>query len=486
MSRCPIVDEIAGRAAASPGRPAVVEPGGAVTFAQLREGIAGCAALLAALGGAEGGAVGLLLPNSARFVVALLGIASVRSAAILFPSTLTAEEVRQYCRDAGTRVVLSGPLHREVLEAAGGRVVGRGGAGVEAFGFDVPPAEWSAPGDFIGQLTSGADQPPKTAIRTHAAVHGEIQDFAGEIGLTDRDTVLVLPSIAHSYGLIGGTLAPLCRGGRVILPERFVPEEVVGLIQSERPTVLFAVPFMYRALVAAHMTGAADAASLRLCFSAGAPLSRDVDDGFARRFGRRICQDYGTTEAGVISVRLAWTERLRDSVGRPVRGRSVTIVDAGGHPLGPGEVGEVVVESSALARGYLAGPQAGTRIEGGRLSTGDLGWVSEDGDLFLTGRTSQRIRTADTVINAAEVEKVIAALPHVREVAVVGVPHPDKGTAVKAVVVADGLAAADIIEHCRRSLAGLQVPEIVEFRPALPRTPAGKILRRALRDPLQH
>ncbi len=484
MSRCPIADEITHWAAVTPQRPAAVDPEGEVTFERLRAGIAACADLLTTLPAAEAEPVGLFLPNSTRFVAALLGAASAGSPAILFPSTFTAEELRQYLQEAGTRVVLSGPGHREVLAAAGGRVMGRGGMGLEVFGFDVHPAEGLQPSDFIGQLTSGADQPPKMAIRTHAAVHGEIQDFADEIGLTERDVTLVLPSIAHSYGLIGGTLAPLCRGGRVLLPERFVAEEVAGLTQSTRPTILYAVPFMYRALAAAPATGAMDAASFRLCFSAGAPLPRDVDDGFVARFGRRICQDYGTTEVGVISARLEWTERLRDSVGRPVRGRHVGVVDARGRRLRPGEVGEVTVESSALARAYLERRHARTRIGDGRLLTGDLGWMSEDGDLFLTGRTSQQIRIGNSVINAATVEAAIAALPSVRDVAVIGVPRTDPAAAVKAVVVAEGLTAGDIIEHCRRMLGGLEVPQIVEFRPALPRTPAGKILRRALRTPL--
>jgi len=484
MSRCPIADEIAHWAAVSPGRVAVVDREGEVTFTRFRDGIAACADLLTALAGAAGEPVGLFLPNSARFVTALLGAASAGSPAILFPSTFTAGELRQYCQEAGTRVVLSGPGHREAVEAAGGRLVRRGEMGVEAFAFDAPAADGLEPADFIGQLTSGADQPPKIAIRTHAAVHGEIQDFADEIGLRERDVTLVLPSIAHSYGLIGGTLAPLCRGGRVLLPERFVAEEVAGLMQSTRPTIMYAVPFMYRALAAAPATGAMDAASFRLCFSAGAPLPRDVDDGFAARFGRRICQDYGTTEAGVISARLEWTERLRDSVGRPVRGREVSVVDGSGRRLRPGHVGEVIVESSALARAYLKKRHARTRIEGSRLITGDLGWVSEDGYLFLTARTSQQIRVAGILVDAAAVEAVIAALPRVREVAVVGVPHPGTGAVVKAVVVAEGLAAGDVIEHCRRFLEGHQAPQIVEFRPALPRTPAGKVLRRALRAPL--
>jgi acyl-CoA synthetase (AMP-forming)/AMP-acid ligase II len=467
----------------SPNRVALIDSSRVMTFAQLREGISSCASFLSARGVGERQAIGLLLPNSATFAAALLGIATVGSSAILFPPTLTATELRQHCQETGTQIILSAPAHRALAETAGGRIVENGPGDLQVFRFDISPANTWQRGDFLGQLTSGADHLPKVAIRTDAAVWNEIEDFADEIALTARDAVLVLSSIAHSYGLIGGTLGPLCRGGCVILPNGFVPQGVLELIHHARPTILYAVPVMYRALTTAPSRWANELASLRLCFSAGAPLSREVDDGFALRFGRRISQNYGTTEAGVISVRLAWTPRLRESVGRPVRHRIVTIVDTDGRPLSPGSTGAVIVQSPALARGYLDGPHGReTALEGDRFRTGDLGWTDEDGHLFLAGRTSQIIHVAGATIDIAEVERVIAALPGVHEVAVVRVPHHEKGDGLKAVVVAEGLVAVDVLQHCRRHLSRIGVPKIVEFRPALPRTAAGKILRRALRD----
>jgi long-chain acyl-CoA synthetase len=477
-----IVDRIKHWARRSPARPALADTHRVVTFGQLWEEIASCATLLSAHGVGERETVGLLLPNAVPFVAALFGIATAGSGAILFPPSLTPSELLQYCRETGARLVLTDPDHRLIVEAAGGRLAGHGSGGVEAFGLTIPPAKSLKSGDFIGQLTSGADRLPKIAIRTHAAVWNEIEDFSDEIALTADDGVLVFPSIAHSYGLIGGTLAPLCRGGRVILRDRFVSDEVVELVRRDRPTILYAVPVMYRALTMAP-AGADELATLRLCFSAGAPLPRDVDDTFALRFGRRISQNYGTTEAGVISLRLEWTPRLQGSVGRPVRHRTVTIVDADGRTLSPGSVGVVMVQSPALARGYLDGAQRReTALEGGRLSTGDLGWVSEDGYLFLTGRASQIVRIGGTAVDLAEVEGVIGALPGVQEAAVVEVHDPEGEARLKAVVVAEGLRATDVFAHCRRHLSRMAVPEIVEFRGALPRTAAGKILRRALRD----
>jgi long-chain acyl-CoA synthetase len=351
--------------------------------------------------------------------------------------------------------------------------------GFVPFRFDPAPEAWLRPGDFLGQLTSGVDRPSKLAIRTHAAVWNEIQDFAAEIGVTGCDATLVLSSISHSYGLIGGTLAPLCHGGRVILRDHPRPEEVPQLVARERATILYAVPVTYRTMVGGALDGQPDLSSLRLCFSAGAALPRGTDDGFAERFGRRISQNYGTTEAGVISTRLAGDSSAQGSVGRPVRNRIVQITDSHGRPLGPGQIGEVVVRSPALARIYLERPQGVPAPIGESLATGDLGWMSEQGDLFLAGRTSSMIHLAGLTIDPLEVEEVIGRLPQVRDVAVVGVLHAGVAR-LTAILVAEGIAAPDVVRHCSRYLPEAKVPTSVEFRAALPRTAAGKIIRRAL------
>jgi len=431
---------------------------------------------------ADGAAVGLLLPNRGLFVAAFLGIARLRAVAVLFPTSLSAVELRRYVEMAGTRVVLAGSEHRNLIVEAGGRPAPRSFADLEVFAFEVVPTGKLTRDDFIVQLTSGADQPSKLAIRTHAAVSKEIRDFAAEITLTQRDTTLVLPSIFHSYGLFGGTLAPLCRGGRVILQDGFAPQAALQLIQHERPTILFAVPQMYRQIVQTPTRGGEDLSSLRLCFSAGAPLSQVVDDEFAGRFKRRISQDYGSTEAGVITLRRRWTRRLRSSVGPPVRGRTIAIVDTHGRPLPPGQTGEVIVRSSALARGYLGDVPPGTTIQENCLHTGDLGWVDQDGHLFLVGRKSSLIHAAGATIDPGAVEAVIAEMPGVLDVAVVGTPDPAGRERVTAVVVSDGVETEHILHYCRRHLPDSHLPEVVEFRAMIPRTPAGKILRRVIRQ----
>ena len=252
-------------------------------------------------------------------------------------------------------------------------------------------------------------------------------------------------------------------------------------IGQERPTILFAVPAMYRGLLRTASCEGQAPVSLRLCLCAGAPLPHDLDDSFARCFGRRICQDYGSTEAGVITLRLTWTPHLRDSVGRPVGGRDVAVVGPRGNRLEPGSVGEVVVATPALARGYLGDRSNLLPIDPNRFHTGDLGWKDDDGQLFLVGRKSSLVRVADVMVDPAVVEAVIAGIPGVEDAAVVGTADQAGNGRVKAVVVAAGITGEHIIRCCRELLPPTHVPHAVEFRNRIPRTAAGKTLRRLLR-----
>jgi long-chain acyl-CoA synthetase len=476
-----IITQIAGWAARTPDRPAITDRSSTIPYAQLWEDVCSCADFLTQHDIAGDAAVGLLLPNRGLFVTALLGIARVGAVAVLLPTSLSPAELRRYVEIAGARWVLAGSAHRDLILETGGQPTSGSHEDLELFGFDVLPTGTLTRDDFIVQLTSGVDQPSKLAIRTHAAIWNEIRDFAEEISLTQRDSTVVLSSIFHSYGLIGGTLAPLCQGGCVILHDGFDPPMVLERIREERATILFGVPLMYRRLVETPTREGEDLWSLRLCFSAGAPLPTDVEEEFSRRFRRRISQDYGSTEAGVITLRLEWTPQLQQSVGMPVRGRTIVIVDTDGRPLPPRQIGEVIVESAALARGYLGDVPPGTIIRENRLRTGDLGWVDEDGHLFLIGRKSSLIHAAGVTLDPSTVEAVIARIPGILDVAVVGTPNPAGGERVKAVVVAEGIGTEHILHYCRRHLPDTHQPEVVEFRATIPRTPAGKILRRLIR-----
>jgi long-chain acyl-CoA synthetase len=258
--------------------------------------------------------------------------------------------------------------------------------------------------------------------------------------------------------------------------------KAMELIERERATIFPGVPFNFR-LMAEAPTGA-DLSSLRLCFSAGTALPRKSFEAFGERFGVLVRQLYGSTETGPITANMSDDPVSSfESVGAPVQGVSVSVVDDDGNAVPPGEIGEVTVASPAASNGY-AGADAASQaaFRDGSYFTGDLGRLDEDGLLYLEGRKKLLIEVGGYKIDPIEVQDVLAAHPAVGETIVVGVAGDVEGEeVVKAVVVpASDCDEAELIAFCRERLANFKVPRTVEFRDEIPTSPLGKILRKYL------
>jgi long-chain acyl-CoA synthetase len=243
------------------------------------------------------------------------------------------------------------------------------------------------------------------------------------------------------------------------------------LIEREAATVFPGVPFNFRLL--AEMPGDADLGSLRLCFSAGTALPQATFDAFHERFGIPVRQLYGCTEAGTLTINLdSDPVATAASVGRPTGRVAVTIVDS-----------EVAVRSPALTRGYAGMAELNRQVfPGDWFFTGDLGRLDDEGRLYLLGRKKLLIQVAGHKVDPIEVEDVVVSHPRVRDVCVVGVKGAVEGEeAVKAVVVGDdGFRERDLIRFCQERLATYKVPQIVERRDEIPKSPLGKVLRKYL------
>jgi long-chain acyl-CoA synthetase len=245
--------------------------------------------------------------------------------------------------------------------------------------------------------------------------------------------------------------------------------------------VIPAVPLMFRLLAGARAE--ADLSGVRLCLSAGNALPRSTFEMFERRFRVPIRQLYGLTETGAVSVNLD-VDPDPASVGRPLRGVEVAILDAAGDELPPDRNGEIAIRSAGMTRGYAGVPDDLNRaaFAGGWFRTGDRGRRDEAGRLFVTGRTKLLIDAGGDKIDPIEIEDVLAVHPKVREVVVVGVGSDVEGEElVKAVVVADEpCGERELTRYCRERLANYKVPRIVEFREEIPRSSLGKVLRKYL------
>jgi len=252
-----------------------------------------------------------------------------------------------------------------------------------------------------------------------------------------------------------------------VLRRRFVRRETLDVLVTHAVTVFPTVPFMARMLAATDRGRPWDLSALRLCISAGAPLTRDVYDAFHARFGVVIRQLYGLTEAGDVALNMAPIAELDPaSVGRPIGNVRVTIEDASGAEVAPGATGEIVVRSPS-AVGGAAQP----------LHTHDQGRWSDRGDLVITGRTSMFVNSAGNKVNPAEVEAALRIHPAVADVAVFGIPTAHGDQHVAAVVVTRTPCTADELRvHCGTLLASYKVPRVVTFRDSLPRSPLGKVL----------
>jgi long-chain acyl-CoA synthetase len=275
----------------------------------------------------------------------------------------------------------------------------------------------------------------------------------------------------------------LLAGAALVPVAQFERREVGRLIQSQRLTVFIGVPFMFAMLVATRWPSTPDFGSLRWCFCSSAPLKPDTARGFRERYGIPVRQLYGTTETGTIALNLDPDPApTAESVGHPLPGISVEVFGGDRELVPPGATGDIGIRSPAATREYPGLPGASAEAFRGRyFFPGDVGRKDEDGRVYLMGRKSLFINRGGFKVNPYEVEQVLEQHPGVREAAVVGDETEYGDQRVRAVVVTAGpVDEGALVEFCRQRMADFKVPSLIEFRPELPKSTAGKILRKAL------
>jgi long-chain acyl-CoA synthetase len=298
----------------------------------------------------------------------------------------------------------------------------------------------------------------------------------------------------HSFANIGiQSVALINHNAIALVPDPRDLKDLLHTIDKVRPTSFSGVPALFNALVNHPdvRAGKVDFSSIKVCFSGASPLLAETKRRFEELTGGRIVEGYSLTEAMLAcAVNPVNGPNKLGSVGMPLPDVEIRIVDVdtGKGPLQAGEVGEVLVRAPQLMAGYWNDPEetaATVRTHEGErwLHTGDLGYLDEDGYLFIVDRIKDLIKTSGYQVWPREIEEVVAAHPAVAEVGVAGVPHEARGEVAKAwVVLRPGrqATAEEIRDFCRDKLAPYKVPAQVEFRDALPMTMTGKVLRRAL------
>ena len=448
-------------------RVAFVTPAGALTYGELRHRVDAQRAALAARGIGRGDRVGVVGANSIDFAVlylALLGLGVI--VVPLNPESPTAE-IDGELAAVGASEVLSAP------ETDPGAAA-------------VPVAEMAADDVAVLVFTSGTAGAPRAAMLTHGSLLANTtQVLSAPERIGADDVVLGVLPVFHEYGLSVTLHLPLAAGARVVLEPRFDPVTTLERVSEHGVTILPGAPPMWIAWAGLPEIQPAAFASVRLALSGAAKLPEETAETLERRFGLVVSEGYGLTEASPIVTTSVGIEARRGSVGKPLDGVEVRLVDGEGGDVLQGDPGEIWVRGPNVFAGYWADPDATARAltPDGWLRTGDIAIV-DDGYLYIVDRAKDLVIVSGFNVYPAEVEQVIAEHPDVAEVAVVGVPHPTTGEAVRAYVVPVPGATIDeatVQAWTRQRLARYKCPSSVLVVEELPKGLTGKVLRRVLR-----
>jgi malonyl-CoA/methylmalonyl-CoA synthetase len=343
-----------------------------------------------------------------------------------------------------------------------------------------------APNDSAAILyTSGTTGRSKGAVLSHRNLASNAITLVEQWGFTRGDVLLHALPLYHVHGLFVACHCVLLSSSRMLWLPKFDAKEVVGLLPHA--TVMMGVPTFYTRMLAEPSFDRNACRHIRLFISGSAPLLADSFAEFRERTGHEILERYGMTETGMNTANPLAGERLAGSVGQPLPGISVRIVDDSGKPCAPGVVGDIEVKGPNVFVGYWRMPEK-TKEEftsDGYFRTGDVGEWLPNGYLKISGRAKDLIITGGLNVYPKEIEEKIDALPGVAESAVIGLPDPDFGEAVTAVVVTEpghALSEAGVISALKSEIAAFKVPKRVYFAPALPRNAMGKVQKKVLRE----
>ena len=490
---------------------ALISGPGKVTYGQLRADAARVRAALHELGVGPGERVVLSLGNVAVFPAVYLGVLGVGAVAVPVDPTQPAAALETEIDLVRPSLVVvgaaSGPDSDQADQAAEGRAVQVVGAddllGEKDPAGEVPIVERAADDVAVLIFTAGTIGPPRAAMLTHGSIHSnmeQVQDHPGRALVPGDVSYGVLPFF-HVFGLNVVLGLSLLAGASVLIVERFDAAQALQDIPRHRVTVLAGAPPLFAALTAAGAPAAGpgpdpgpELTSVRLAVSGASALPPEVGEGFEERFGLPLWQGYGLTEASpVVTSSVIGGMSKPGSVGVPIPGVELRLVDESGQDALVGDPGELWARGPNVFAGYWEDPEATAAVltRDGWLRTGDVGVVDDDEYVYLVDRAKDLIIVSGFNLYPAEVEHVLTSHPDVVEAAAVGAPDHRTGEAVHAYVVLEAAAArnrsaaeveAELSAWCRARLAGYKCPSVIRVVEGLPHGLAGKLLRRALKE----
>ncbi len=515
------------RVQANPQGTAIAYFDGALSAAQLDEVSDAFAAALESRGVGPGDRIGIQLQNIPQYAISFLALWKLGATAVLLNPMYRGRELRHLVDDSRVRgIIAEDTLYSATADTVAGSSVEWivTTSGLEYQNRNDPrvfsnttPVEPSPDGDmadliseFAGRspgdaalmsddvalltYTSGTTGPPKGAMNTHRNVLNVAMTSAAWMGLQPGDSVLAVAPLFHITGAVLGAMAPLLHDTTLVFINRTHPAVVVDAVAEHHITCTTGSITVFNAIYQDPGATPEHFTSIRTLYSGGAPIPPATVEGFQKRFGKYIHNIYGMTEttSGVIAVPPGFKAPVDSlsgslSIGLPLPNVTVRIIDADGNPLPAGEQGELELAGPQIVPGYWNNAEATERtMPGGRLRTGDVAIVDENGWVYIVDRLKDQINVSGFKVWPREVEDVLYEHPAVFEAAVVGQPDPYRGETVVAYVSVKAghtLTEEEVIEFTKQRLAAYKYPRIVHLIEDLPKTQTGKIRRKALREP---
>jgi long-chain acyl-CoA synthetase len=469
-----------------------------LTYDEFRDAALRVAAGLQPRGVEPGHRVGMVLPNVLSFPIVFYGALLAGAAVVPMNPLLKAREIEYYLRDSGASLVVAGEQVAQPAAEAAGTV------GIEAVtvGLSLPerlmaddalaaPVDRSDEDTAVILYTSGTTGQPKGAELTHASLTSNArttQETLLEGG--PEDVIMGCLPLFHVFGLTCSLNAGVLAGSLLTLIPRFDGAKALTVIERDGVTVFEGVPTMFSAMLHQPDAAGRDVSSLRLCVSGGSAMPVEVMRAFEETFGCIVLEGYGLSETSpVASFNHPHAERKPGSIGTPIRGVEMRLVDDEGRDVTPGEVGEIAIRGENVMKGYWQRPEETAKaIPDGWFRTGDLARQDDDGYFFIVDRKKEMIIRGGYNVYPREIEEALYEHPAVAEAACVGIRHPHLGEEVGAAVALKPGASVEVDElreFVKARVAAYKYPRHLWLVDSLPKGPTGKILRRAVEVPEQ-
>ena len=519
---------------------AVIFYGRKVSYRELRDQVDRFATALHDLGVKKGDKIALLLLNSPQFIIAYMGALKAGATLTAISPVYVSSEIKYQLEDSGARMIVCLDILYDNVEKSGVKLdaviltsIGEYLPGMKKFlgssvlravyqkmaappvelfereGFyrfqdlikkyppNPPKIEFNIREDIVTlPYTGGTTGKPKGAVITHynfAAARELANKFWGDVIQEGKETVIAYLPFYHIYGQAVVMMGGMTEGYTSILITTPDPDDILGALENYKGTIFYSVPALYEYLKDYEKTNRVNWKKVKVLISGADALLEDTARGWEKRTGARIHEGWGMTETTSVGMVNPYGRAKIGSFGVPMPGCVAGIVEAEGTKFLPvGETGELVFKGPNVFPGYWGKPEATKEvlleIDGETwLRTGDLAKMDEEGYFYFYDRKKDMIKYKGLQVFAREVEEVLTSHPQVREAGVIGVPDPEVGERVKAIVVLESEARGkvseeEIKEYCTGKLSHYMVPKIIEFRGEVPKTDIGKVSRRELRE----